>query len=106
MGWFLIPFGKGTGKLWILAVIVITVLTVFVFKYEDLIIAINSGQITNPAIIILVRVIYPIYAGVMWSLNFLYKWGILAVIPIIIVIILGFWLFDKVIEVRAKRRRK
>lgn len=88
MSIILIPFGKGVGKFWLKAFIIVLIIFCAYFGYEFLIEGINNNAITNPLLIFLTWLLYPVYFVCFWCLKLVIKWGILSVIPIVIAIII------------------
>lgn len=102
MSILLIPFGKGTGRFWLIAFIVITVALTAYFGYESLIDGINSGRITNFILILLTYLIYPVYFICFWCLKLILSWGVFAVIPIVIIIIILSYLSSSIVALIKK----
>lgn len=107
---YLIPYGRGTGKLWLLGILIFVILFACVCGLESLVKSINLEEVTNPVAVIFGIVIHAIYAGLVWVFNFVVRWGVLAVIPIFVVVaaivILIVSLLDRISEIRNKRRNR
>ena len=87
MPFFPIPYGKGTGKLWLFGILILIILCACVCGFQTLVKGVNSGEITNPVVIILAKAIYPFYKVLIWLYNCVLRWGILAIIPICVVVV-------------------
>jgi len=101
----LIPYGKGSGKYWLIGIVIATIIFGVYFSYEVLADAINNGEITNPALILFGHLIYPIYFIVFWCLKVILNWGIFAAIPLAIIIVVFLYLLS-FIKVFIKKLKK
>jgi peptidoglycan/LPS O-acetylase OafA/YrhL len=101
----LIPFGKGTGKFWIIGIIVITIIFLIYIGYEDLALKIQNGQVVNPIVLFIAWIAYPLYILMVWFINFMGKWGVLALIPIIIIAVILTNIYSAIIKFIRKRKK-
>lgn len=102
----LIPFGKGTGKFWILAIIVIVLFFLLYCGYEDLAVRITNGQNVNQRIVFIAKIFSPIYICILWFVKFMGKWGVFGIIPILVIGIIVAYIFDKIVELKKHKSRK
>ncbi len=91
---FYAPYGKGYGKYWLVAVIILIVLFTVVFYIGSLIERINNGEVTSPYLILLSEILYPMYSIIIDLTNFVLAWGVIAVAVISVAIMVPFWLFS------------
>lgn len=103
----MIPHGKGTGKFWLLGIVIVFGFCFMWIGYDQLVEGINNGTITNPLIIFLVGYIfYPLVYLLSQILNLFLKWGVLSVIPITIIVVLIVVGFQNIKDFIIKRRLK
>ncbi len=102
----LMPFGKGAGKFWIIDIIVITIVCLIYIGYEDLALKIQNGQVVNPIILFIAWIAYPFYIVMIWLINFMGKWGILALIPIIIIGVILTYIWYGIVKIINKLKKK
>lgn len=88
MSFVLIPFGRGTGKYWLKAFAIILPIFIVTFGYIFLAEEVNNGNITNTALVFVVKLFYPVWFILAWCLDFIVKWGILSMIPLIIIVVI------------------
>lgn len=88
MSFVLIPFGKGTGKKWLKYFLIIAPILFLFFLYICILEDANNRAVKNSALLIFLKLFYPLYRVVLWCLNFILRWGILSVIPIVLVVII------------------
>ena len=105
MSLILIPFGKGTRKFWIICISAIVIIFLIYIGYEDLALKINNRERVNPIMIFLAWLSYPIYSALIWFLNFMGKWGVLALIPIIIIGVILTNIYSALIKFIRKRKK-
>lgn len=88
MSFVLIPFGKETGKKWLKYFLIITPILFLFFLYICILEDVSNETLKNPMLPILLKLLCPLYCVLLWCLNFILRWGILSVIPIILVVII------------------
>ena len=100
MAFFLIPFGKGAGKYWISAFLIIVGILILAFLAHIL------GNATNPILNFFGKFLHFLVLLLVAPVLFIAQWGMLGFVPVIVALIAIGWIYYAFVKFREKIKKK